>query len=89
MLGVGGILARDPRCPLQLDNEKALHYAHESNCSKFYSCFANGTLAEFDCNDGLVFDTDLSVCNWQEAGNCNLNTARSVSSFVSFLDHLD
>lgn len=55
------VYSRDPRCPVQQDDEFALLYPHDRNCSKYYSCLSNGTLAEMECKDGLEFDHDLKV----------------------------
>lgn len=54
------VFARDPRCPEQ-DDGQTIFYPHDTSCKKFYTCLPDGELAEMDCADGLIFDSELQV----------------------------
>ena len=54
-------LARDPRCPLQLESDDAIFYPHNFDCNKFYACATNGSLVEKECLPGTEFDPELLV----------------------------
>lgn len=55
------VLARDPLCPELEETDVALLHPHESDITKFYICATNGTLIEFQCTEGLVFDPEVNV----------------------------
>lgn len=61
LVALTAVLARDPLCPDQEETERALIYPHESDPTKFYICATNGTLTEFQCTEGLAFDTEVNV----------------------------
>lgn len=65
LVALTAVLARDPLCPDQEETERALIYPHESDETKFYICATNGTLTEFQCTEGLVFDHEVNVSNLQ------------------------
>lgn len=52
---------RDPRCPAQSINEQAIYYSHESDCTKFYQCRADGELILLECPPGLHFNPRINV----------------------------
>lgn len=53
---------RDPRCPYYNSGSEAVHFAHETDCAKFYKCDMDGAAVILDCYDGLEFDSNLGVC---------------------------
>lgn len=54
---------------------QAIGYVRDPNdCARFYYCFQtdNGFLPiEFSCSEGLYFDTESHICNYQEFVECN------------------
>lgn len=62
LCAVGLALAdRDPRCPILGPNDDVTHVPHESDCTLFYKCDANGELHLMQCEPGLEFNPDLMV----------------------------
>lgn len=61
ILTVAWAAPRDPRCPYENEDDTARLIPHESDCEKFYTCHANGTLIEMQCKDELEFDPELLV----------------------------
>lgn len=59
VLSVAGVLARDPRCPINV--KKDLYYANTDDCSSFYKCNEDGDLVEMKCEEGLEFDHKRAV----------------------------
>ena len=56
------VLALDPRCPLQDENQiEAVFYPHETDCEKYYACGQASELIELSCQEGLTFDAELNV----------------------------
>ncbi|XP_025832634.1 chitin-binding domain protein cbd-1 [Agrilus planipennis] len=51
-------------CPAVDPLDHSVYLPHKSDCSKFYEC-SNGVPIELSCPDGLVFNTDLSVCDYR------------------------
>lgn len=61
MVALTAVLARDELCPVQEETDQALIFPHEDDPTKFYICATNGSLTEFQCTEGLVFDAEVNV----------------------------
>lgn len=53
---------RDPRCPYYGADAEAIHFAHETDCTKFYKCDPAGHPIELQCEAGLQYHPSLQVC---------------------------
>ena len=56
-------------CPPVGSNGEAVHIAHETNCSLFYTCTNGGKVLQ-ECPNGLNFNPKLQVCDWPWNVNC-------------------
>lgn len=54
-------LEPDIRCPHYEQQSKVYHFAHETDCTKFYKCDSDGHAILMDCEEGLEFDFDIEV----------------------------
>jgi len=69
--------------PILCDTLQDGLYSDPDNCSKMFWC-SNGHLSRLTCPAGLLFDTNLGVCNFfMESNRCVLGTVRRVSSIDS------
>ncbi|XP_064482748.1 endochitinase-like [Ornithodoros turicata] len=54
---------RPPPGTVDCSNPAFTHYAHESDCSKFYEC-VHGEAMEHSCYGDTVWDIERNICNW-------------------------
>jgi len=54
-----------------LEDLEDMYHAHPSRCDAFCQC-SNGTPHHMDCPSGLHFNTELNVCDWPQAANCQV-----------------
>ncbi|XP_037068253.1 peritrophin-1-like isoform X1 [Pollicipes pollicipes] len=59
----------DPHCPPR-DAAFPVYFRDSDDCAVFYQC-SNGAAYKFDCPQGTLFDTNLNVCNWPAAVDCD------------------
>ena len=54
--------------------------SHESDCNKYYQCNSHGKYEERACANGLHWNQEKSVCDWPEAGGCNIEAGNEVAA---------
>ncbi|XP_065562656.1 peritrophin-1-like [Artemia franciscana] len=69
----GKNLRRSNECP-EVDGDYPVYFPYPGDCERFIQC-TNGWENYFNCPSGLVFDTNLNVCNYPENvdGECGTN----------------
>uniref|UniRef100_A0A336M7I0 CSON011549 protein n=1 Tax=Culicoides sonorensis TaxID=179676 RepID=A0A336M7I0_CULSO len=64
---------------------KPLYWPHETDCSKFYECGAEGTVYELDCPKNLVFSALNSTCGFWGDPECKSQQKNFLATLLGFI----
>lgn len=65
----GGCRSNSYTAPAEADCAAGIH-AHETECDTFYQCDHGHRFPDQTCPEGLLFNSDLLVCDWPENVTC-------------------
>ena len=64
------------------DCAKGQFTPHESDCTKYYQCLADGYL-EVACPNGLHWNQGIMGCDWPANAGCDPSAAQSQGEYVT------
>ena len=69
-------------CPLLNDPTNLVYYQDDSECGKYYLCYDH-KLFEYNCAEGLHWDTENQRCAYPEDAECDVSSAGRTLSLSS------